>query len=125
MGRASLVAFIPTSSMSGGSLAPIENSPPGIQTIPSGGDPGAVALLTTVGRNLASPADISCDTGFRSVAATLSDFWRWVQIEISTTTITTTNTANTQALLVGGVCRAVDPPPTLGFLGDVLLILCS
>jgi hypothetical protein len=34
--------------MSGGSLAPIENSPPGIQTIPSGIEGGGAAALMTV-----------------------------------------------------------------------------
>src|SRR3954451_8964261 len=55
MGRASWVAFMPTSSMSGGSLAPIENSPPGIQTMPAGAVAGAEPALATVGRNLAPP----------------------------------------------------------------------
>src|SRR5436189_2198857 len=36
MGRESRVAFIPTSSIPGGSCAPIENSPPGIHAMPSG-----------------------------------------------------------------------------------------
>src|SRR5262245_10305902 len=39
-------------SLPSGSAAPIENSPPGIQTIPSGADPGAAPVLTTVGRNV-------------------------------------------------------------------------
>ena len=49
MGLASSVAFMPTSSTSGGSFAPIENSPPGIQTIPTGAGPGAAAGVGTVG----------------------------------------------------------------------------
>src|SRR5271165_995183 len=49
MGRASFVAFMPTSSMSGGSFAPIENSPPGIHAIPAGAGVGAFAVLATVG----------------------------------------------------------------------------
>ena len=35
--------------MSGGSLAPIENSPPGIHTIPAGAAEGGGALLIVVG----------------------------------------------------------------------------
>ena len=49
MGRASFVAFMPTSSMSGGSFAPMENSPPGIHTIPAGVFAGGTSLLGTVG----------------------------------------------------------------------------
>src|SRR5215471_8739940 len=51
MGRASSVAFMPTSSISGGSPAPMENSPPGIQTIPSGARRGAGSRFSTVGWN--------------------------------------------------------------------------
>ena len=52
MGRESVVACIPTASfMSGGSCAPMENSPPGIQTMPSGASPGGGVLFSTVGRN--------------------------------------------------------------------------
>src|SRR5579885_945491 len=52
MGRESTVAFIATLPMSGGSCAPIENSPPGIQTIPAGACERAGTGLGTVGRNL-------------------------------------------------------------------------
>src|ERR1700746_165078 len=41
MGRESIAAFMPTSFISGGSCAPIENSPPDIQAIPCGAGPGA------------------------------------------------------------------------------------
>ncbi len=37
--------------MSCGSCAPIENSPPGIHTMPSGAGPGGGFLFSTVGRN--------------------------------------------------------------------------
>jgi hypothetical protein len=37
--------------MSGGSFAPIENSPPGIQTIPGGTEGGGIAVFTMVGLN--------------------------------------------------------------------------
>ena len=37
--------------VSDGTCAPIENSPPGIDTIPSGAGPGAERLFSTVGRN--------------------------------------------------------------------------
>src|SRR5262245_23539801 len=49
MGRESLVACMPTSPSMGESAAPIENSPPGIQTIPGGAARGAGAVLGTVG----------------------------------------------------------------------------
>ena len=42
IGRESVVCFIPTASIAGGVAAPIENSPPGIQTIPFGAAPGGV-----------------------------------------------------------------------------------
>src|SRR5215471_14298903 len=49
MGRESRVAFMPASSGPGGSPAPMENSPPGIQTIFGGAGPGGGVLLGTVG----------------------------------------------------------------------------
>src|SRR5262249_61875364 len=49
MGRESLVAFMPTSPSLGESAAPIENSPPGIQTIPGGAGRDAGAVLGVVG----------------------------------------------------------------------------
>ena len=45
------MAFIPTPFMSGGSAAPMENSPPAIQTMPWGAGPGGVAGLEMVGPN--------------------------------------------------------------------------
>ena len=46
------MACIPTAScMFPGSCAPIENSPPGIHTMPSGAGPGGGFLFSTVGRN--------------------------------------------------------------------------
>jgi hypothetical protein len=44
-----MVAFMPTGSMSGGSWAPIENFPPGIQAMSRGAGPGAGAAFGTVG----------------------------------------------------------------------------
>src|SRR5215470_10993556 len=52
MGRESLVACMPTSPSPGEKAAPIENSPPGIQTIPGGATRGAGAVLGTVGPKL-------------------------------------------------------------------------
>src|SRR5215471_7759416 len=52
MGRESLVACMPTSPSLGESAAPIENSPPGTQTIPGGAARGAGAVLGTVGPKL-------------------------------------------------------------------------
>src|SRR5215469_13918269 len=49
MGRESLAACMPTSPSLGESAAPIENSPPGIQTIPVGACLGAAAVFGTVG----------------------------------------------------------------------------
>src|SRR5215813_12216933 len=43
------VPFIPTSSIPGGSAAPMENSQPGIQTMPSGALTGGGDLFSTVG----------------------------------------------------------------------------
>src|SRR5271169_4379680 len=57
MGRASSVAFIPTSSMSGGSLAPMENSPPGIHTMPAGGKFVALDGLEMVGPNITAAGE--------------------------------------------------------------------
>src|ERR1700679_1610720 len=51
MGRASSMTSCPPSGRAVGSLAPIENSPPGIQFMPSGGLPGAGVLFCIVGRN--------------------------------------------------------------------------
>src|SRR5262245_11024823 len=48
MGRASSVACMPTASMSGGSLAPIENSPPGIHAMPDGGNADAGTVFAIV-----------------------------------------------------------------------------
>src|SRR5262244_815120 len=59
MGRASTAACMPTGFMSGGSCAPIENSPPGIQTMPSGGWEGACEELGTVGRNSPTEAALT------------------------------------------------------------------
>src|ERR1700730_13521554 len=42
---------MPTSSIPGGSLAPMENSPPGIHTIPLGATFGAGERFTTVAAN--------------------------------------------------------------------------
>src|SRR6266436_467613 len=50
MGRESAVACIPTSFISGGSCAPMENSPPVIQTIPRGALPGAGTIFGIVAR---------------------------------------------------------------------------
>src|SRR5262249_22326413 len=54
--RESRVALMPTSSIPGGLAPPIENSPPGIHTIPSGVGPGAGLALATVGRNVETAA---------------------------------------------------------------------
>src|SRR5215469_5706394 len=75
MGRESLVAFIPTSSMSGGSCAPMENSPPGIQTIPTGACEGAGAEFGTVGRNMPTGSTLAAfvvDDGRLKLVSTIA-----------------------------------------------------
>src|SRR5215471_11653854 len=52
---------MPASLVAGGSMAPIENSPPGIHTIPSGVREGAEAGFGTVGRKL--PSELTLATG--------------------------------------------------------------
>src|ERR1700722_9755455 len=51
MGRASSMASPPPWGKERGSALPIENSPPGIQTIPSGTDFGGGMVFARVGRN--------------------------------------------------------------------------
>src|ERR1700733_10416031 len=55
-------------SMSGGSCAPMENSPPGINTMPGWALPGESVLLGTVGTKC-TPADIFADGGSAGPAA--------------------------------------------------------
>src|SRR4051812_20142763 len=54
MGRASSVRPCTSHIPSLDAVAPMENSPPGIHTIPSGAGPGGGPLLGTVGANAAS-----------------------------------------------------------------------
>src|SRR5579872_6744563 len=57
MGRASPIGSGPPQIEPRGSSEPIENSPPGIQTIPAGAMPGGLAEFSTVGKNrLLTPA---------------------------------------------------------------------
>jgi hypothetical protein len=61
IGLESIVALMPTSFIPGISAAPIENSPPGIQTMPFGAGFGAAVLFSIVGWNspsLASDASV-------------------------------------------------------------------
>src|SRR5215471_14419175 len=60
MGRESLVPCMPTSPSPGESAAPIENSPPGIQTIRGSAARGAGAVLGTVGPKL--PVTVTDET---------------------------------------------------------------
>ena len=46
----------------------MENSPPGIQTMPSGAAPGGEAWFSTVGRKAGSPAATGTASGFVRVA---------------------------------------------------------
>src|ERR1700733_9297148 len=63
MGRASSMASCPPSGRTVGSLAPIENSPPGIQFMPAGGLPGAAVLFCIVGRNTFREETSGTDAG--------------------------------------------------------------
>src|SRR6516164_8870923 len=74
MGRESRVACMPTSPSLGESAAPMENSPPGIQTILDGVALGAGVVLGTVGPNVAG-LEVFVDDG-ASVALAGSTAWR-------------------------------------------------
>src|SRR5579871_5307185 len=65
MGRESSVAFMPTwsCSMSGGFWAPIENSPPEIQTMPDGAFSVGIVLLGMVGAKATVPDAIGIAVG--------------------------------------------------------------
>ena len=65
---------MPTSFMSGEVCAPIENSPPGIHTIPCGALPGAGAGFGTVGRKVGGASGTS---GADVLLETASDDARW------------------------------------------------
>jgi hypothetical protein len=56
MGRASSIGCVPPCARPRGSIAPMENSPPGIHTMRGGACPGAVALAGTVAANAGSSA---------------------------------------------------------------------
>src|SRR5262245_18046112 len=51
MGRASSMAWWPPWASFRGSAEPMENSPPGIQTMPTGRRPGGGPVLATIGAN--------------------------------------------------------------------------
>src|ERR1700733_15207890 len=58
-------------SMSGGSCAPMENSPPGIHAMPGSALPAESVLLGTVGTN-GIPADVVAAAGSKGVAIELT-----------------------------------------------------
>src|ERR1700722_13801551 len=60
MGRASAIASLPPSGSRRGSLQPMENSPPGIHTMPTGWFWGGGAAFTTVGRKLSREEGEGC-----------------------------------------------------------------
>src|SRR6516165_1430680 len=71
MGRESRVACMPTSPSLGESAAPMENSPPGIQTMPRGVTPGAGVVLGMVGPKgggLEEFIDVEGDAGALALA---------------------------------------------------------
>src|SRR5215510_2810608 len=76
-----------------GAAAPIENSPPGIQTIPSGAGPGGVTAFATVGMNVDVVA--GGDGAASGVAAGAGDLPRTTAIAVTPATAATTpNTAS-------------------------------
>src|SRR5271170_3603048 len=70
MGRESTVACIPTPFIELSSFAPMENSPPGIQTIPVGTLEGAGTLFSTVGSNSTMALDIAGELAGATAAVT-------------------------------------------------------
>src|SRR5271156_5283568 len=64
MGLESLVACIPTMFMLERAFAPIENSPPGIHTIPLGASPGDGPLFGTVGPKPSACATVDAWTKY-------------------------------------------------------------
>ena len=67
MGRDRASAAADRSFMPGGRAAPIENSPPGIQTMPAGAAPGADLAFATVGWNAFASASAGRLPGLTSV----------------------------------------------------------
>jgi hypothetical protein len=81
-----------TSRAAGGSIAPIENSPPEIHAIPGGDRAGTATVLGTVGANVANPADWA--TGWLAFTL-LIDEGRNARNTTATTAITPAKASNT------------------------------
>src|SRR5688572_1338910 len=75
--------------MSGGSCAPIENSPPGIHTIPLGGGPGGLFAFADVGRKAIASVDAGADAALDGGDAVGVDELR-VAAKMASAPITTT-----------------------------------
>src|SRR5262245_44830317 len=82
---------MPTSLLSApiGSAAPIENSPPGIHTMPSGAGPGGAGALAVVGRNVAAVDAGAVVAAAGAAAGTVAGFARDAPIAIAATTAMT------------------------------------
>src|SRR5215831_3514044 len=76
MGRESRVACIPTSPSLGESAAPMENSPPGIQTMPGGVALGAGVVFGTVGPNVAGLEELVDGDEAGALPLAASAAWR-------------------------------------------------
>ena len=109
MGRESVVCFIPTRSISGGSAAPIENSPPGIQTMPTGAGRGAVIACGMVGPKIAADA-VEDDGAGIDFGASAFDCTSGPDRNQAypAATIPTSNRAITQGGTPARSCRAAD-----------------
>src|SRR5262245_27142344 len=69
MGRASAIASWPPCSSPRGSAAPMENSPPGIHTMPAGVGPGAAGTAATVAANAGAGAGSAAARGAAAAGA--------------------------------------------------------
>ena len=88
MGRESVVACMPTWPSIGASCAPMENSPPGIQTMPFGGAAGDGLVLGTVGpKEPAIPGMPGCCRGrcdcARPARRSVSVNWRGLSPQLA------------------------------------------
>src|SRR5687767_12047701 len=87
--------------MSGGSSAPIENSPPGTQTIPFGTSGGcAVGFGMVAAKPTTADRRSSADNSGAAAAALSSGFGS--MLKNTPPTISTSNTANSPGTTIGG-----------------------
>src|SRR5437016_1042010 len=101
MGRASIISSRPPQiPIVVGSWLPIENSPPGIQTMPFGASTGGGVLFSIVGPNVpAVLCDASCATGAGSAAfCTAGDPERWPAVTAQAVNAATNRISPNQAM---------------------------